>query len=261
MFRDTVFILLLWMGRKWMLRSKVSRGLLVNKIKYERWKTKHLCGVFFSGKPRIAKEMDESSAHFKLGCLKTTFQTWQPGFGTNWYQLIGEKGKENLWHLCTIEKRCHSHWLENCELRVKEKNNILDEADKVESINHLLLKLDRSLLPDGVLENMIENNLIFFTISYEIKPTFSSFVCLKDDLLFTAWRGGVKIPCTKFSHITRSHNIHRCSQVINSGLITEYWHENRMEFPSLQKGDEGIKYYCAGFVAHVRIVKHCLLQM
>ena len=37
--------------------------------------------------------------------------------------------------------------LENYEQRVKEKNNILDEADKVESINDLLLKLDRSLLP------------------------------------------------------------------------------------------------------------------
>ena len=36
---------------------------------------------------------------------------------------------------------------------------------------------------------------------------------------------------------------------INSGLITEYWHENKMEFSSLQKGDEGIKYYCTGFVA------------
>ena len=36
---------------------------------------------------------------------------------------------------------------------------------------------------------------------------------------------------------------------INSGLITEYCHENNMEFSSLQKGDEGIKYYCAGFVA------------
>ena len=42
-----------------MLRSKVSLGLLVNKIKYERWKTKHL-GVFFSWKPGIEKEMDES---------------------------------------------------------------------------------------------------------------------------------------------------------------------------------------------------------
>ena len=35
---------------------------------------------------------------------------------------------------------------------------------------------------------------------------------------------------------------------INSGLITEYWHENKMEFSSLQKGDEGIKYYCEGLL-------------
>ena len=77
--------------------------------------------------------------------------------------------------------------LENYEQRVKEKNNILDEADKVESINDLLLKLDRSLLPDVVLENKTENILIFFTISFEIKPTFSSFVCLKGGLSFTAW--------------------------------------------------------------------------
>ena len=104
--------------------------------------------------------------------------------------------------------------LENYEQRVKEKNNILDEADKVESINDLLLKLDRSLLPAVVLENKTENILIFFTISFEIKPTFSSFVCLKEDLSFTAWRGDVKIPFTKFSHITRSHNIHRCSQLV-----------------------------------------------
>ena len=97
--------------------------------------------------------------------------------------------------------------LENYEQIVKEKNNILDEADKVESINDLLLKLDRSLLPDVVLENKTENILIFFTISFEIKPTFSSFVGLKEDLSFTAWRGDVKIPFTKFSHITRSHDI------------------------------------------------------
>ena len=104
--------------------------------------------------------------------------------------------------------------VENYEQRVKEKNNILDGADKVESINDLLLKLDRSLLPDGVLENKTENILIFFTISFEIKPTFSSFVCLKEDLSFTAWRGDVKIPFTKFSHITCSHNIQRCSQLV-----------------------------------------------
>ena len=74
--------------------------------------------------------------------------------------------------------------LENNEQRVEEKNNILDEADKVESINDLLLKLDKSLLPDVVLENKIENTLIFFTISFEIKPTFSSppnIVLLSDD--------------------------------------------------------------------------------
>ena len=89
--------------------------------------------------------------------------------------------------------------LENYEQRVKEKNNILDEADKVESINDLLLKLDRSLLPDVVLENKTENILIFFIISFEIKPTFSSFVCLKEDLSFTAWRGDVKIRMSSIS--------------------------------------------------------------
>ena len=37
---------------------------------------------------------------------------------------------------------------------------------------------------------------------------------------------------------------------INSSLITEYWHENKMEFSSLQKGDEGIRYYCEGLLQY-----------
>ena len=123
-----------------------------------------------------------------------------------------KKRKESRWHLLRLKsdviptifpdcpaylskeipnRRSGGATSENCEQRVKEKNNFLDEADKVESINHSLLKLDRSLLPDDVLENKIENNLIFFTISFEIKPTFSSFVCLKDDLTFPSWRGDV----------------------------------------------------------------------
>ena len=105
-----------------------------------------------------------------------------------------------------LNRRSGGATSENYEQRVKDKNNILHEADKVESINDLLLKLDRSLLPDVVLENKTENILIFFTISFEIKPTFSSFVCLKEDLSFTAWRGDVKIPFTKFSHITRTQS-------------------------------------------------------
>ena len=48
--------------------------------------------------------------------------------------------------------------LENYEQRVKEKNNILDDADKVESINDLLLKLDRSLLPDASLKMLVEES-------------------------------------------------------------------------------------------------------
>ena len=48
--------------------------------------------------------------------------------------------------VATREKR-----LGNCE-RVKEKNNIVDEADKVGSINNLLLKLDESLFQTAYCE-------------------------------------------------------------------------------------------------------------
>ena len=125
----------------------------------------------------------------------------------------------------------------NYEQRVKEKNNILDEADKVESINDLLLKLDRSLLPDVVLESKTENILIFFNISFE---------AIRIQSLVSIDGFNIKEIREIFSDISAEKSM---EVEINSGLITEYWHENKMEFSSLQKGDEGIKYYCAGFVA------------
>ena len=167
---------------------------------------------FFSGKPRIEKEMDESYTMRRLGVFANDISNLTTWFSNELIPMNGEKKKKEPLALIrlksdaipTIFPNCPAYLskeipnrrsggatsenrLENYEQRVKEKNNILDEADKVESINHLLLKLDRSLLPDGVLlEIKIENNLIFFTISFESKPTLSSFACLIDDLSFTA---------------------------------------------------------------------------
>ena len=76
----------------------------------------------------------------------------------------------------------------------------------MQSIDDLFMKLNRSL---GILENMIENNLIFFRLSFDIKPTFSFFICIKDDLSFTVWQTDIKVPSSKFSHITRSQHINR----------------------------------------------------
>lgn len=74
--------------------------------------------------------------------------------------------------------------------------------------------MDRSLLSDGVLENKMQNKLIFFKVSFEMKPSFLFFLCINDDLSYTAWRNDVKLPVTKFSHVLRSQHIQRCSQLV-----------------------------------------------
>ena len=35
----------------------------------------------------------------------------------------------------------------------------------------------------------------------------------------------------------------------NTGILIEFWHENKMEFSTQSSNDESIKYYCAGYVA------------
>ena len=97
----------------------------------------------------------------------------------------------------------------------REQTIIFDEADKIESINDIVAKLDRSLLPVGVLENKTRNKLIFFEANFDIKPTFLSCLCINEDLTFTAWRNDVKLPANKFAHVTRSHRIQRCSHLVD----------------------------------------------
>ena len=95
-----------------------------------------------------------------------------------------------------------------------DQKKVKDEQDKVVSIDDLFSKLDRNFLPGDMLENRIGNSIIYFSLSFDTKPTLSSCLRLEPDLSFTTWQNEVKVPVSKFIHITRVPYISRCSKLV-----------------------------------------------
>ena len=62
---------------------------------------------------------------------------------------------------------------EKVECNLVEKEKLKDEHDKVKSIEDLLSKLDKNLLPDNMLEHKIGESIFFFSLSIQIKQTIS----------------------------------------------------------------------------------------
>ena len=100
------------------------------------------------------------------------------------------------------------------ERKLFEQEKLKDKLDKVVSIDDLLSKLNRSLLPDDMLENRIGNSILFFFLCFDTKPTLSFCLRLEPDLSFTAWQKEVKVPVSKLRHITRLPYISCCSKLI-----------------------------------------------
>ena len=69
-----------------------------------------------------------------------------------------------------------------------DQKKLNNEQDKVVSIDDLLSKLYRNLLPGNMLENRIGNSIIFFSLSFDTKPTLSFCLRLEPDLSFTTWQ-------------------------------------------------------------------------
>lgn len=93
------------------------------------------------------------------------------------------------------------------------------EADRINSLDDVRQKLDRSCLPNGIIMVEKSGGIIFISLNFEGEDSLPVLgLCLKisEDLLYSVWIDHrVPVLPEKFSHITCGQTFSNCSEILN----------------------------------------------